>query len=251
MIPSVGVALCDDGFWWHFSLLHYNKIELKHWLLGVDIQAFTERISNMSEMCAGAITFLVVSSVHYYYMQHRLHCKDIERRFNADQYTQTREKTSQLREEYYNQHRIVVQSVDIAFKHCVSIRTLMTQYSVFRAQKYWPLDVKHIEYDEETMSQLETYRDKLATFYKKCADNDIYMSAGELYSCVTMHWLVYQTNGICKEKELDTKYIDTRYIHQKAMLSLELKDPEKARQAKNFQNHYAPMFSTIREAVWS
>jgi hypothetical protein len=66
-----------------------------------------------------------------------------------------------------------------------------------------------------------------------------------------MHWLVYQTNGICKEKELDTKYIDTRYIHQKAMLSLELKDPEKARQAKNFQNHYAPMFSTIREAVWS
>lgn len=240
LIPSVGVVLRSAGIWWNFPLFHYNKIESKHWLLGVDIQAFTEGISNMSKMCAGAFTFLVVSSVYYRYMQDRI-----------KKTSQLREKTSQLREEYYSQHRGVVEPVDIAFKHCLSIETLMTQYSVFRAQKFWPQDVKRIEYDEGTMLQLETYRNQLATFYKKCADNDIYMSAGELYSCVTMHWLVYQTNGICKEKEVDMKYTDTRYFHQKAMRSLEHKDPERAHRAKDFQNRYAPMFSVIRAAVWT
>jgi hypothetical protein len=228
MIPAVGPAFQS------------HKIESKHCFLGIDIQAFTKSIQNMSEICAGAITFLAVSTGYYYYTKHQMHKQDIVRR-----------KNSELRKDYYTQHRMVVESVDIVFKQHSSLKTLMTQYSVFRAWKYWPLDVKLIEYDEETMSKLETFRNQLVTFYKECADNDIYMSAGELYSCVTMHWLVYQTNGICKEKVLDTKYIDTRNFHQKAMLSLERKDPEKACRAKEFQNDYMPMFSTIREAVWS
>ena len=143
MIPAVGPAFQS------------HKIESKHWFLGIDIQAFTKSIQNMSEICAGAITFLAVSTGYYYYTKHQMHKQDIVRR-----------KNSELRKDYYTQHRMVVESVDIVFKQHSSLKTLMTQYSVFRAWKYWPLDVKLIEYDEETMSNWRHFVINLSPFTK-------------------------------------------------------------------------------------